>query len=314
MIEWLDSAHRMSDWGSVRAVVDGLDERGFSAADVLLDLGANVIVLSETQSDKAKLLEVLGADVRGDASLPPCDLLIAAAPSPVVDQAGARGVPVWSDVELAWRLQDRVVPWLGVTGSASVSATAAMAEAMLHAGGLTVSAVGANQRPIVETIMDGEQYDVLVVAMSKFTLTDDSPVRFHSAVVRSVADDDGSDEIYARVYYQVTHSCVYNVAEPRTEAMVEQADVVEGARAIGFTWGIPAMSMMGVVDELLVDRAFIPQRRDSALEVASVADVPTGSPEMIGNALAAAGLARSFGVPATAVRDGLRAYGSKGET
>jgi UDP-N-acetylmuramoylalanine--D-glutamate ligase len=95
--------------------------------------------------------------------------------------------------------------------------------------------------------------------------------------------------------------------------MVEEAEVVEGARAIGFTLGTPGPSMLGVVDDLLVDRAFIPQRRDSALELASLADVaavaPAGTgvaPHLVANALAAAALARSYGVPAAAVRDGLR--------
>ena len=64
--------------------------------------------------------------------------------------------------------------------------------------------------------------------------------------------------------------------------------------------------MLGVVDDLLVDRAFIEQRRDSALELASVADVNPAAPHNVANALAAAALARAFGVPATAVRDGLR--------
>jgi UDP-N-acetylmuramoylalanine--D-glutamate ligase len=65
--------------------------------------------------------------------------------------------------------------------------------------------------------------------------------------------------------------------------------------------------MLGVVDDLLVDRAFIEQRRDSALELASVNDVSPAAPHNVANALAAAGLARSYGVPATAVRQGLRA-------
>ena len=60
--------------------------------------------------------------------------------------------------------------------------------------------------------------------------------------------------------------------------MVEQAEVIEGARAIGFTLGTPGLSMLGVVDDLLVDRAFIPQRRDSALELAKVSDVPGAAP------------------------------------
>ena len=74
--------------------------------------------------------------------------------------------------------------------------------------------------------------------------------------------------------------------------MVEDADVIEGARAIGFTLGIPGLSMLGVVDDLLVDRAFIEQRRDSALELASVADVSPAAPHNVANALAAAALAR----------------------
>jgi UDP-N-acetylmuramoylalanine--D-glutamate ligase len=104
----------------------------------------------------------------------------------------------------------------------------------------------------------------------------------------------------------VQASCVYNVADPQTERMVEDADVVEGARAIGFTLGVPGLSMVGVVDDLLVDRAFVEQRRDSALELAKVSDVVPAAPHNVANALAAAALARSFGVPAAAVRDGLR--------
>jgi UDP-N-acetylmuramoylalanine--D-glutamate ligase len=83
--------------------------------------------------------------------------------------------------------------------------------------------------------------------------------------------------------------------------------VVEGARAIGFTTGIPAPSMLGVVDGLLVDRAFIPQRRDSAVELAKVGDVTPSAPHNVENALAAAALARSFGVRPQSVAQGLRA-------
>ena len=64
--------------------------------------------------------------------------------------------------------------------------------------------------------------------------------------------------------------------------------------------------MLGVVDDLLVDRAFIEQRRDSALELAKVSDVSPAAPHNVANALAAAALARSYGVPATASCKGLQ--------
>ena len=90
------------------------------------------------------------------------------------------------------------------------------------------------------------------------------------------------------------------------------AEVVEGARAIGITLDTPGVSMLGLVEDLLVDRAFIPQRQTSAAELAGVADLGPGGtdPSYLRAALAAAALARAHGVSQVAVRDGLRAAGA----
>ena len=82
--------------------------------------------------------------------------------------------------------------------------------------------------------------------------------------------------------------------------------MVEGARAVGFTLGTPAVGMVGVVEDLLVDRAFIPERQTSAAELCAVGDLASPAPHVVANALAAAALARAHGVPQVAVRDGLR--------
>src|SRR5690606_30540710 len=90
-------------------------------------------------------------------------------------------------------------------------------------------------------------------------------------------------------------------------------DVVEGCRAVGVTLGSPAVSQLGLVDGVLVDRAFLAGRQREAVELATLADlghlvagdVP---PYLASNALAAAGLARAAGAPPEAVRDGLRAF------
>jgi UDP-N-acetylmuramoylalanine--D-glutamate ligase len=67
--------------------------------------------------------------------------------------------------------------------------------------------------------------------------------------------------------------------------------------------------MLGVVEGLLVDRAFIPERKDSAAELASMADLGEFAPRhMVANALAAAALVRAYGVDAKAVRQGIRNY------
>ena len=47
MIDWLPDATRLSPWAEATVVVAGLAASGYAAADGLLELGANVIVLDE---------------------------------------------------------------------------------------------------------------------------------------------------------------------------------------------------------------------------------------------------------------------------
>ena len=84
--------------------------------------------------------------------------------------------------------------------------------------------------------------------------------------------------------------------------------MVEGARAIGFTLGTPAVGMLGVVDDVLADRAFVEDRQTTAAELCTLADLATPAPHYVANALAAAALARSHGVPPARVREALRAF------
>ncbi len=332
----MQSANRLSDWPSANVVVAGLGVSGFAAADGLMSLGANVTVLDESElhADKAALLTHLDVKVvlgkGATASLPPGTDLVVTSPgwrptAPLLRQAAAEGIPVWGETELAWRMMqpDRVVPWLGVTGTNGKTTTTQMLESILIADGRRAAAVGNIGRPIIEAILDETPYDVFAVELSSFQLHWMNNVNLHSAVVLNVHPDHlewygGDDPMAAyladkaKIYEGVTNSCVYNVAEPATEKMVEEADVVEGARAIGFTLGTPAMSMLGIVDDLIVDRAFVPQRRDSALELAKVSDVQPYAPHNVANALAAAALARSFGVSAKAVSQGLRSLNLAG--
>lgn len=332
--DWIERADRLSPWGEASVVVAGLGTSGFAAADGLLSLGAGrILVLDDADSpanrDKADLLGRLDVEVRlgtgSTAALPDGTDLVVASPGwrptyPLLRQAAERGVPVWCEVELAWRMMqpDRVVPWLAVTGTNGKTTTTTMLASMLNAAGLKTSAVGNVGRPIVEALLDEVDYDVLAVELSSFQLHWSRSLRMHSAAVLNLQPDHlewyaHTPDPYAAyaadkatIYRGVTHTCVYNADDPATETMVEEADVTEGARAIGFRLGVPAPSMLGVVDDLLVDRAFVEQRRDSAMPLAALTDVRPYAPHNVENALAAAALARSFGVPPQAVAQGLR--------
>ncbi len=326
-----DALGRHDSWEAVRAVVAGFGVSGFAAADNLTHLGAAVTALDESTSDvkaeQAALLEVLGASVRlgsgSTATLPDDVDLVVTSPgwrpdAPLLAQAAARGIPVWGEVELAWRLRDpdRPVPWLAVTGTNGKTTTVRMLDAILRAAGLRSAAVGNVGRPVVEAVMDPSSYDVFAVELSSFQLHYTSTLAAESAVVLNVAEDHldwySSFAAYAadkgRVYHGVERACVYNAEDPETERLVREADVVEGARAIGFTLGMPAAGMLGLVDDILVDRAFIPERATSAAELGTLDDLASPAPHMVANALAAAALARAHGVSQAAVRDGLRGF------
>ena len=330
----LDTLHRHAPWEGVRAVVIGIGVSGFAAADNLVHMGAAVTVLAESateeQQEKATLLEVLGADVRigpGQTAAWPelaqdPDVVVTSPgvppTAPLIVQAGRRGVPVWGEVELAWRLRDRDRPgaWLCVTGTNGKTTTVQMLDTILRAEGLHSIACGNVGLPIVEAVMDPEPYDVYAVELSSFQLHYTHSMSAHSAAVLNVAEDHldwySSMEAYAadkgRIYERVQASCVYNVADPVTERLVRDADVIEGARAIGFTLGTPGVGMVGVVDDVLADRAFVEQREHSAAELCTISDLASPAPHFVANALAAAALARSAGVQTRSVRDGLRSF------
>jgi len=331
MSDRTESLRRESDWSDVRVVVAGFGISGYAAADNLTFLGARVTALDDSvagdRTERARLLESLGATIRlgpgSTASLPDDIDLVVTSPgwppsAPLLAQAVERGVPVWGEVELAWRLRDaaRPAPWLAVTGTNGKTTTVQMLAAMLRAAGLRTVACGNVGLPIVEAVMDPDPYDVLAVELSSFQLHYTSSMQAESAAVLNVAEDhlDWHADLgsYAadkgRVYSGVERACVYNTADPVTEQLVRDADVREGARAIGFTLGTPSVGMVGLVDDVLADRAFVEDRQNSAAELCTLADLATSAPHFVSNALAAAALARSHGVPPAAIRKALREF------
>ncbi|KQR00748.1 UDP-N-acetylmuramoylalanine--D-glutamate ligase [Arthrobacter sp. Leaf141] len=328
-----------SDWSGLRVAVTGIGVSGFAAADTLIELGARVVVVdaatSETALAQADTLRIVGAvDVllgedavtsipRIDGELPE---LIVTSPGWRPDQAllaaAARAhIPVWGDVELAWRVRVRegrkTADWLAITGTNGKTTTVGLTESMLRAAGLKALAVGNVGTPILDALRDPVEYDVLAVELSSFQLHWAESLSPIASVCLNVAEDHvdwhGSYGSYladkAKVYERTVKACIYNAEQIETERMVENADVVEGCRAVGFTTVTPAVSMLGVVEGLLVDRAFIEGRRDSAAELASMSDLGELAPRhMVANVLAAAGLVRAYGVDQQAVRQGIRDY------
>lgn len=334
-----------ADWTGLRAAVLGLSVTGFSVADTLSELGAEVLVVTETADPEyERLLPAIGAQLwTGSLAETPEALrdfapeVVVASPGfaphhPVIRWARESGVALWGDVELAWRVRDKVVradgtpaDWVLVTGTNGKTTTTRLTATMIAAAGLRAAPCGNIGVPVLDAVRDPSGFDVLVVELSSHQLwylglqEGPEPVSPHAAVCLNLADDHlewhGSAEAYrdakAHVYDLTRVACVYNKADAATRRMVEDAEVVEGARAIGFDLGVPGPSDLGVVDGILVDRAFLAERRTSALELATVPELAErglGAPHLVADVLAAAALARSLEVPPASIRDALREF------
>ena len=328
-----------ADWSGLRVAVLGLSVTGFSVADTLTELGAEVLVLTESASDEyRKLLPVIGATLRlGSLDEVPAEL-IAFAPEVVIASPGfppshavirwaqESDAALWGDVELAWRVRDKVVradgrpaPWILVTGTNGKTTTTRMTASMLVEAGLRAAPCGNIGVPVLDAVRDPQGFDALVVELSShqlWYLSLSAPAGQlvpHASVCLNVADDHfvwhGGAEAYreakAIVYRNTTVACVYNKSDAATLQMVEDADVTEGARAIGFDLGVPGRSDLGVVDGILVDRAFLEERANSALELTTVEALDAqglAAPHLVQNILAAAALSRSLDASPAAIR------------
>ena len=300
----LDELNRTSDWSQVRVCVVGLGVAGFAAADALVNLDAKVIVIDaesgERQKERAVILEILGADIRlGDDTQLPNDIdLLVLSPgvsplSPIVKAAQDVGVEIWGELELAWRLRDlsHPAPWLLVTGTNGKTTTTLMLESILLAAGKRTIAAGNIGRSLVEVVMDPTPWDVLAIEVGAPQLPFVHSISPQAAVCLNLAQDHidlfGTFEAYrdakAKVYERCQVAAVFNVADAETIRMVEEAEVIEGCRAIGFSTGIPDISMLGVVEEFLVDRAFLDNRREAALELAEITDLAIPAVHNIAN-------------------------------
>ncbi|MFN2495257.1 MAG: UDP-N-acetylmuramoyl-L-alanine--D-glutamate ligase [Pseudonocardiaceae bacterium] len=305
-------------------LVAGARVTGISAARVLRELGAVVTV---TDSSPTQLAALAGAGMRlstGLSAPPPGTDLVVTSPgfrpdAPLMVAAQRAGVPVIGDVALA-RWVDRARPggpadWLGVTGTNGKTTTVGMLASILQAAGVDAVACGNIGLPVLDAVRAGRR--VLAVELSSFQLHWSREVDPRAAVVLNVSADHldwhGSMAGYAAakgsVYAEGT-TAVFNVDDEWSTRLAAGRD------GVGFTTGEPGEGQLGIVGGRgehsvgdrgeLIDRAFGGAAGDVVL--AGVADVRPSGGHNVANALAAAALARSVGVPARAVAAGLRSF------
>jgi UDP-N-acetylmuramoylalanine--D-glutamate ligase len=229
--------------------------------------------------------------------------------TPVLAAASAAGVPIWGDVELAWRLDatGRYGPprrWLAVTGTNGKTTTTSMLHVMLTAAGLRSVLCGNIGSPVLDVL--DQPADLLAVELSSFQLHRAPSLRPEAGVVLNIAEDHldwhSTMAEYTAAKARVLNGrvAVVGMDDRRAAALLRTASAPV---RVGFRLGEPAVGELGVHDGQLVDRAFA-----DGLALMPVASIPVPGPVGVLDALAAAALARSVGVPADAVADAIASF------
>ncbi len=169
-----------------RALVLGLARSGVAARAALEAGGTEVVAADRTLGNDEDLVLLDGLDVLVKSPGVPGE-------APLVAAARKRGIPVWSEIELASRLLPN--PILGVTGTNGKTTTTELLGAML--GARTAGNVGT---ALSELVGDVPADDWIVCELSSFQLEDVDLFRPRVAVLLNLEPDHldrhGSFEAY----------------------------------------------------------------------------------------------------------------------
>jgi UDP-N-acetylmuramoylalanine--D-glutamate ligase len=296
-------------------LVTGAGITGRSVSAVLEPTGVRLTICDDDPKALQRLITPVSVVTTAEAQAHIADYdLVVTSPgfsptAPVLAAAADAQVPIWGDVELAWRLDisgrfGSPRRWLVVTGTNGKTTTTSMLHAMLTAGGQRAVLCGNIGNPVLDVL--AEPSDLLAVELSSFQLHWAPSLRPEAGVVLNVAEDHldwhGTMADYARDKARVLDGrvAVVGLDDPVAAGLLGTA---AAPVRVGFRLGEPGPGELGVGNGVLIDNAF-----GDRVALAQASSIPVAGPVGVLDALAAAALARAVGVPPESIAGALAGF------
>lgn len=232
---------------------------------------------------------------------------------PLVMKVLASDLNILNEIDLAWQIRSEIAPgqkWLALTGTNGKTTTVEMTAKILQTAGLNAVACGNVGDTVIDAVDRTEPYEYLVLELSSFQLHWAQDVEFVSAAILNIADDHldwhGDFDAYADAKFSILDRSDIAVLNADDGEVVTRSNRYEG-RKVFFSLDTPAPGEIGVVENLLVDRAFVADPQQASM-ICELADIKPTVPHNVSNALAAAGLARSIGVSYEVIQKALQEF------
>ena len=232
---------------------------------------------------------------------------------PLVAQVLSSNLHTLNEIDLAWQIRSELAPqqkWLALTGTNGKTTTVEMVAKILQTAGLKAVACGNVGDTVIEAVDRKNAYDYLVLELSSFQLHWAKQAQFVSAAILNIADDHldwhGTFDAYADAKFSILERADIAILNADDEQVVLRANRFTG-RKVFFSLDTPAPGEIGVVEELLVDRAFVADPLEAAM-ICELKDITPTVPHNVSNALAAAALARTVDVSHEHIQKALQEF------
>jgi UDP-N-acetylmuramoylalanine--D-glutamate ligase len=232
---------------------------------------------------------------------------------PLVKKVLSSNLQILNEIDLAWQIRTELSPgqkWLALTGTNGKTTTVEMAAKILQTAGLNAVACGNVGDTVIEAVDRKDPYDYLILELSSFQLHWAKQAEFVSAAILNIADDHldwhGTFDAYADAKFSILDRAEVAVLNADDQEVVTRANRFTG-RKVFFSLDTPAPGEIGVVEELLIDRAFVSDPMEAAM-MCELKDITPTVPHNVSNALAAAALARTVGVSHENIQKALQEF------
>lgn len=293
-----------------RVLVAGAGVTGIASARALSKRGAFVTITDDKVKEQPEFQIVQSVNV----DVTQFDLLLISPgwreDHPLIAAARSHGIAIINEIDLAWSIKSPAQKWIALTGTNGKTSTVELTAHMIRTAGISALACGNVGTTVIEAVESPEKYEFLVLELSSFQLHWLEDSHFISCAILNIAEDHvdwhGTFDAYAAdklSLLEKSNTAILNA---------DDAHVVTGTshwqgRKVFFSLDTPGPGEIGIVEDLLVDRAFVVDAQEAAM-FCELSEVLPTVPHNVSNALAAAGLARTAGVEHEKIREAITTF------
>ena len=229
---------------------------------------------------------------------------------PLISLVRGAGIELISEIDLAWKVKEQICPnqrWIALTGTNGKTTTIQMLESMLVESGINAKACGNVGFTAIEAVVKSNA-DILALELSSFQLEWSNLAHFESAAILNIAEDHidwhQSFENYLAAKLKISELADLVILNKDDQHLAKSGKNISKP----ITWislQVPSKGEIGLVENIIVDRAFIKGDAEALFELG---DVTPSVGHNVSNAMAAAALARSVGAKPDAIAQGLRNF------